>query len=38
MREWVQIDLYVSDEYRKYMPVFVESILYSLKRQGKGDR
>ncbi|MGF1671642.1 MAG: hypothetical protein ACFCU6_14445 [Balneolaceae bacterium] len=26
-----------SDEYRKYMPVFMESIRYLLKQQGKGD-
>ena len=36
MCEWVQIDLDDSDEYRKYMPVFVESIRYLLKQQGKG--
>ena len=38
MREWVQIDLDDSDEYRRYMPVFVESIRYLLKQQGKGNR
>jgi len=37
MREWVQIDLDDSDKYRKYMPVFMESIRYLLKQQGKGD-
>lgn len=31
MREWVQIDLPDSDEYRKYLPVFLESIRYVLK-------
>lgn len=37
MREWVHIDLNDSDGYRKYMPVFTESIRYLLKQQGKGD-
>ena len=36
MREWVQIDLEDSEEYRKYMPVFSESIRYLLRQQGKG--
>lgn len=35
MREWVQIDLNNSDEYRKYASVFVESIRYLLAQQGK---
>jgi hypothetical protein len=35
MREWIQIDLDDSDEYRKYVPVFMESIHYLLKQQGK---
>lgn len=34
MREWVQIDLNNSDDYRKYQSVFTESIRYLLAQQG----
>lgn len=34
MREWVQIDLERSEDYRQYLPVFEESIEYVLARQG----
>lgn len=34
MREWVQINLERSEDYRKYLPVFEESIRYVLARQG----
>jgi hypothetical protein len=33
MREWVQINLDRSDEYREYLPVFEESINYLLSQQ-----
>jgi hypothetical protein len=33
MREWVQINLDRSDEYREYLPVFEESIYYLLSQQ-----
>jgi len=31
MREWVQINLNRSDEYKRYLPVFEESITYEMK-------
>ena len=34
MREWVQIDLADSQEYRRYLPVFEQSIAY-LQAQGE---
>lgn len=34
MREWVQINLSRSEDYRQYMPVFEESIQYVLSGQG----
>lgn len=37
MREWVQIDLENSAEYRRYAPVFAESIRYVLTQQGQGE-
>ena len=33
MREWVQINLVRSKDYKKYMPVFEESIRYLLTQQ-----
>lgn len=33
MREWVQINLDLSDDYRQYLPVFEESINYLLSQQ-----
>ena len=35
MREWVQINLEHSEDYRNYLPVFEESIRYVLARQGE---
>jgi hypothetical protein len=35
MREWVQINQDHSEDYRRYMPVFEESIRYVLARQGE---
>jgi hypothetical protein len=35
MREWVQINVRRSEEYREYMPVFDESIRYVLEGQKK---
>ena len=37
MREWIQIDLVDSDEYRNYILELKESIHYLLKQQGMGD-
>lgn len=37
MREWVQINLSISEEYRSYKHVFGESISYLLALQGKGE-
>ena len=37
MREWVQINLSRSEDYRQYKSVFDESIRYALSRQEKGD-
>ena len=34
MREWVQIDLKVSADYKEYLPMFEESIRYLLDQQG----
>lgn len=34
MREWIQIDLTESEDYRRYEPVFEESIRYLLVQQG----
>jgi hypothetical protein len=34
MREWVQINLDNSADYRRYLPVFEESIRYLLSQQG----
>ncbi len=34
MREWVQINLDHSDDYRQYLPIFEESIQYLLSQQG----
>ena len=34
MREWVQIDLKVSTDYKEYLPMFEESIRYLLDQQG----
>jgi len=36
MREWVQINVGRSEDYRKYRSVFEESIAYVLARQEKG--
>jgi hypothetical protein len=36
MREWVQINLDRSGDYRQYIPVFEESIHYVLAQQAKG--
>jgi hypothetical protein len=35
MREWVQINLKCSEEYRDYLPVFEESILYLVEIQNR---
>ena len=35
MREWVQINLERSEDYRQYQSVFDESIAYVLAGQGK---
>jgi hypothetical protein len=35
MREWVQINLSISEDYRLYLPLFEESIRYVLAQQGK---
>ena len=35
MREWVQINLSRSQEYRQYLPVFEESIRFVLAQQAK---
>ena len=35
MREWVQINLSRSEEYKRYIPVFDESIAYALTKQEK---
>ena len=35
MREWVQINLERSEDYRQYLPLFEESIRYLLKQQTK---
>lgn len=37
MREWVQINLIRSDDYRQYMSVFEESIQYMLDQQTKEE-
>jgi len=37
MREWVQINLSHSEEYRQYKSVFDESIRHVLALQGKGE-
>lgn len=37
MREWVQINLSISEEYKRYKHVFGESISYLLALQGKGE-
>jgi len=37
MRESIQINLSRCEGYRKYMPVFEQSILYLLAQQGKGE-
>ena len=37
MRDWVQINLSRSEDYRRYKSVFDESIRYVLSRQEKGD-
>jgi hypothetical protein len=34
MREWVQINLDISEDYRQYISVFEESIAYILAHQG----
>ncbi|MER2598009.1 MAG: MmcQ/YjbR family DNA-binding protein [Caldilineales bacterium] len=34
MREWVQITLEHSEDYRRYLPVFEEAIAYLLAQQG----
>ena len=36
MREWIQIDLGTSGEYRKYAPIFAESIRYLVAQQNNG--
>ena len=33
MREWIQINLDRSEDYRQYMPIFDESIRYLLRQQ-----
>jgi hypothetical protein len=35
MREWVQVNLNRSEDYRQYLPVFEESIQYVLAHQEK---
>ena len=35
MREWVQINLDRSEDYRQYLPVFEESIQFVLRQQEK---
>lgn len=37
MREWIQINLSRSEDYRQYWPVFEESIRYVLAQQEKGE-
>jgi len=36
MREWIQINLEPSQEYRQYLPVFEESIGFVMAQQAKG--
>lgn len=36
MREWIQINLAHSEDYRQYLPVFEESIQFVLAQQEKG--
>ena len=36
MRQWIQINLERSEEYRQYQSVFDESIQYLLEQPGKG--
>ncbi len=33
MREWVQINLEYSEDYRQYLPLFEESIAYLIRQQ-----
>ena len=35
MREWIQVNLEKSEDYRQYIEVFEESIQYVLRLQGK---
>jgi hypothetical protein len=37
MREWIQINLDRSEDFRQYMPVFDESIRYVLRQQEHGE-
>jgi hypothetical protein len=37
MREWVQINLSCSEEYRRYETVFEESIQYVFAQQERGN-
>lgn len=37
LREWVQINLSRSEDYRQYLSVFVESIHYVLAQQKEGE-
>lgn len=37
MREWIQINLSRSEDYRQYKPVFEESIQYVLGQAEQGD-
>ena len=37
MREWVQINLTRSEDYREYLPVFEESIQYLAKLSEQGE-
>jgi hypothetical protein len=36
MREWIQINLSRSEDYKRYQPVFEESIQFVLEQQAKG--
>jgi hypothetical protein len=38
MREWIQVNLNRSEDYRQYLPVFEESIQYVLSQQEKPDK
>ena len=37
MREWIQINVDRSEDYRAYLPVFEESIEYVLAQQARGE-